>query len=244
MNSVVQSDITYAGSAYAFQFRALQWWTGMKKDVSYNLNSALKGFREPDCITYGTTLYIEMKVRQAQETQPGVFEGLDCNEGDNVNGLACPFVRISIRTDGSWKGANLGYQTSYTSGWQKDDWNHFSVTWTVPESWNTGYPIERFLFQFCPGRVSESDPYYMFVDDFRYNVIPSSESPSVTPSESSVPSFAPSTSFPSQNPSSFPDYNSETIFKVLDEKQDEIYLKNAVSNLQVRVNNMDCSSNL
>ena len=51
-----------------------------------------------------------------------------------------------------------------------------------------------------------------------------------------VASDAPSSSrAPSQSPTNFPDYTAETIFKVLDEKGEDIYLKNVISTVEVRI---------
>ena len=51
-----------------------------------------------------------------------------------------------------------------------------------------------------------------------------------------VASDAPSSSpAPSQSPTNFQDYTAETIFKVLDEKGEDIYLKNVISTVEVRI---------
>ena len=51
--------------------------------------------REVDCITFGTKLHFEFKVRLVQETDPGVFVGLDCDPTSEEpwRNEGCPFLR-------------------------------------------------------------------------------------------------------------------------------------------------------
>ena len=128
--------------------------------------------------------------------------------------------------------------------WDPNGWNTFSADWTVPLDWDTGVPIERFVVVFSPNRNNETLLYYQLVDDFKFYVTGATDAPSLSPSLSLSPSETPTispsqipsrfpSSLPSTSPSSFPEYTSDTIIRVLDEKQEYIYLKNIISSVQV-----------
>lgn len=149
-----------------------------------------------------------------------------------------------IYNDGSedkWKSENVW---GIAQPWDPDGWNTFSADWTVPSDWDIGFPIEKFVVVFSPNRHDDTLLYYQLVDDFKFYVTSETDAPSVSPSLSLSPSETPTispsnmpsrfpSSLPSTSPSDFPDYTSETIFKVLDEKEEYIYLKNIVSSVQV-----------
>lgn len=251
----VQTDDVFSGK-YAFKFKAYKWFRGMNKGV-WNMQAPSPGQREGQCISAGTTLQFEFKVKLVNDNGKG-FEGLACDPAARTKGggnifltkdggnsqtdaSGCPLVRPSVYSNDRW----IGHDVWGIDTWDANNWNSFSARWTVPDY---GYPIEKFQVQFAPNRHSEwpNDSVYMLLDDFEYFVVPFTDPPSNSPTLSSFPSIAPTvspsrvpsqspTDLPTQFPTEYPDYTSGTIFRVLDEKQEYIYLKNVKSNVQVRL---------
>lgn len=240
----VQSDDVFSGN-YAFKFKAYEWYRGMNKGV-WDMEAPSPGQREAQCISAGTTLHFEFKVRLVEDN--GTYlEELSCDPGARTMGgdksqtdsSGCPFLRAFVHSNGRW----IAHDLWGIEAWEADSWSSFSATWTVPDY---GYPIKMFQIQFVPNRHSQwpNDNVYMLMDDFEYFVVPVTGPPSKAPTVSAFPSYSPTllpsrepsqypTSFPTESPTDFPDYTSETIFRVLDEKHEFIYLKNVESNVQV-----------
>lgn len=94
VNAVIQTDDVYEGN-YAFRFRAADnYYDGLAKYVDFRY---AKQMREVDCITFGTKIHFEFKVRLVQETEPGEFVGLDCDPTSIIpwQNVGCPYLRPS-----------------------------------------------------------------------------------------------------------------------------------------------------
>ena len=169
-----------------------------------------------DCLGAGDAFSISFNVKLFDKNGSPI----SCDPSSQVNEVdSCPLVRMAFRNEGE---SARWFDFQGIREWNQGEWNNYFLESFIEAEYDN---LDLIRFQIVLGGNSDTAERVVVIDDVKVHndlTIVASDAPS-------------SSRAPSQSPTNFPDYTAETIFKVLDEKGEDIYLKNVISTVEVRI---------